>query len=829
MTKARQYNTKNLYFPPRITAAMNGIFEYPLTVVEAPMGYGKTTAVREFLRDSQAPVLWQTVYAETRDSFWRDLGRLLTSIDADAGHSLLELGVPHDGVLRQEALQIIAAASFPKQTALVIDDYHSLQNHEIDRLIERLAMCGIAGLHIVVITRYSGEMGVEELALKGYLQLVGKETLELTSSDIAEYYKTCGINLHHDEIERLHALTEGWISALYLFMLEFIATGSYSPETNIYTLIAKTVYEPLTAEKKEFLLILSIFDSFTREQAAYLWGKANTDELLADITNRNAFVNYDHRSKTYFAHNILTGFLREILAGKTSTYRQALYQKAAEWLEKIGDYFAAMRYYYACADFDSCLQALEKDRSHDFTAQKKEVVKKYMAECPTEIRAKHHYTMLKYLLYLFVHNETALFGQTCGEFIRQIEAETKLTVTQRNRLLGEFELILGFTAYNDIKQMADHFAKSWALIGQPTTIYDPKLNWTFGSPSVLYLYYRESGRLAEHTCDLTEHMPDYNRLTGGHGSGGEYIMEGERLYHRGNFAEAESIAHKARYKAQAASQPNIIFCADYLLIRLAFLQGDGARIFEILRNMREEMTAQKDYQLIHLVELCESSVYAALNQKEKISAGLADADPKSLRLGFPAFGAFNIFCGRALLVGGEYLKLIGSAEYFFGVAAVFSNLLGQIYTHIYLAAAQHRLLRESDALDHLKKALTIALPDEVYMPFVENSDHIRPLLEKFYNQGYCRKELARILELYAVYETAKEKIIREHFAGERPKLTERELEIARLAAAGITNKEIGARLYISENTVKMALKSIFEKLGISSRALLKQSLTGLDS
>ena len=61
------------------------------------------------------------------------------------------------------------------------------------------------------------------------------------------------------------------------------------------------------------------------------------------------------------------------------------------------------------------------------------------------------------------------------------------------------------------------------------------------------------------------------------------------------------------------------------------------------------------------------------------------------------------------------------------------------------------------------------------------------------------------------------------------KSLERELEIARLAAAGITNKEIGARLYISENTVKMALKSIFEKLGISSRALLKQSLTGLDS
>jgi len=46
-----------------------------------------------------------------------------------------------------------------------------------------------------------------------------------------------------------------------------------------------------------------------------------------------------------------------------------------------------------------------------------------------------------------------------------------------------------------------------------------------------------------------------------------------------------------------------------------------------------------------------------------------------------------------------------------------------------------------------------------------------------------------------------------------------------LAAEGITNKEISAQLSISENTVKMALKNIFEKLDINSRALLKQSLT----
>lgn len=48
-------------------------------------------------------------------------------------------------------------------------------------------------------------------------------------------------------------------------------------------------------------------------------------------------------------------------------------------------------------------------------------------------------------------------------------------------------------------------------------------------------------------------------------------------------------------------------------------------------------------------------------------------------------------------------------------------------------------------------------------------------------------------------------------------LTAREVEILRLVAAGLTNKEIGARLFLAEKTVKNYLTSIFQKLGINDR------------
>lgn len=60
-------------------------------------------------------------------------------------------------------------------------------------------------------------------------------------------------------------------------------------------------------------------------------------------------------------------------------------------------------------------------------------------------------------------------------------------------------------------------------------------------------------------------------------------------------------------------------------------------------------------------------------------------------------------------------------------------------------------------------------------------------------------------------------------------LTAQELEIARLAAAGLTNREIGARLFLSHRTVGTHLYHLFPKLGITSRAQLGDALRGEQS
>lgn len=824
MARTRHYDTKSLYFSARITEAMHGIFDYPLTVVEAPMGYGKTTAVREYLKDCDATVLWQTLADDSASGFWRGFCRLLKDIDAGCADRLDELGVPNNSIFLDTALELVADLVFAERTVIVFDDYHLLAAKSVERFIELLVKTAPDNLHIVIVSREAFGENTPELSLKGFCSHIDKSSFEFTQDEITAYYRLCGIRLQPGEAAELYAYTEGWISALYLCLLSFVRDGRVERQVSLPELIEKAVYRQCPPAVKEFLLNICVFDSFTLAQAQAIWPQTDAEEIVSYLMANNAFIKYDQYNKTYQMHNIFTGYLRELLARQGAEKRQAVLLAAGGWYLTSGDYIHAMDAFFAAGDFDKLLTAFELDNGRNINIEDKDKVIGYFSACPEAIKRQHPTACLTYARKMFSFNERAIYAAQCvqaGEYIAAVKDEKA-----RNQLLGEYELIKSFSKYNDIRGMAEHQARAYELLDGPSKLFDDKNFWTYGSPSVLYMFYRKSGLLEQAVKELLAFMPRYRLITSGHGAGAEYVMLAEWHFHRGDFENAGIIVHKAMQAAQANRQIAIVLCALFLQLRLAFVTGDLEAARQALRQMRAEVEEYGQYQVVHTVDMCEGFIDAYLGREGKIPAWIAAGNLQESRLHFPSHAFFNIIYGKTLLISGQYLKLLGLAGYFHNLAGVFPNLVGQVYTYIYTAAAQHKLWHSREAQAALRQAAAIAAPDGVIMPFVENGEHIGDILADLARDDRYASFANRVNEAYAAFAPKLAAMREAAEAGDgAARLTARELEIAQLAAEGVTNREIGARLYISENTVKMALKSVFEKLGINSRALLKDSLS----
>jgi LuxR family maltose regulon positive regulatory protein len=212
-----------------------------------------------------------------------------------------------------------------------------------------------------------------------------------------------------------------------------------------------------------------------------------------------------------------------------------------------------------------------------------------------------------------------------------------------------------------------------------------------------------------------------------------------------------------------------------------------------------------------------------LKQDDKIPNWIFEYEyPKHMH--FLSIGYANIVYGKALLLKKENLKVLGLADAFHRQSGIFPNLLGNLYTYIYSSIAAFKLNRIDESKTALKNAFDIAMPDNLIMPFVENGIDVISAFELLKSEKAYANFIQKIQNTYEVYRQSVENIISENFIETARNLTFRERQIALLAIDGMHNSQIAEVLKLSPNTVKAEMKSVFRKLGINSRALLKSEM-----
>jgi LuxR family maltose regulon positive regulatory protein len=167
--------------------------------------------------------------------------------------------------------------------------------------------------------------------------------------------------------------------------------------------------------------------------------------------------------------------------------------------------------------------------------------------------------------------------------------------------------------------------------------------------------------------------------------------------------------------------------------------------------------------------------------------------------------------GRSLLLSGRYAEIPGLFGNLLKEASYARHRLFFVQAHIVIAAAYHSLGDGKQANKALRAALDAALPDNLFMPFVECGDCLPPLLRAL-KRGSHRLGIQRILELAEGWKTRLQSLPQN--------LTTAERELLHLATRGKSLKEIAVRRGLTYGRVKNIFADLYKRFGVHERGEL---------
>lgn len=800
----------------RINTALKSIFHYPLTVIEAPIGYGKTTAVREFLAAKQAAALWLSFLSSDTDAlFWDRLAEGIAKYDWSVGSRLKNLGYPADAPQVAVVLAILRELDYADNKVIVLDDYHLMHNGNMGELLRLAAMEEFQYLHMVVITRDTSNLDLAELTAKGLCMILPQQILRFTTQEIISYCSFMGFAITEEECASIEEYTGGWISLIYLILLGIKQGISIGRNSAIDDLVEQVLYNAYEPDIQQFLLQLSILDSFTLESALFVTQNSRTEEIIRRLRKENAFVTYDEIRKVYMIHHVLLDFLRtkQVLCNDSAV----LYQRLGEWHLAHKDYLGAYTNLYRANKVEAILTSLDEKHPTMTYVPAFEGVFELFANLSQKQLLKHPIASLRYIYLLFVSDkkELAAMGfQRLNALQEYYEQNQDLQPSYRNYILGEIYLTRVFAVFNDIEKMMECIKRSCELLqDKQSCIVHRQGHFTLGVPHLLYTVYTTPGRLQSMVTQIAANFPGYTITTSGSGAGCEYVALAEYALETGDFQNAEINAFKGFYKAKLAEQAGLVICANLVLIRLYLWKGKSEESFALLQQLRSYVTEKNSTLYNTTMDVLEGYVYGLLGRYNDIPQWLQNGNMDAGVFMCQGTAFQYIVYGKAILLTQNYIQLEVLTELFKQHFALYNNHLGLLHNTIFEAAAKYRLYGSEAGCAALKKALEMARPDHLILPFAEYAVYIFDLLQMIVRSDSRDVYLKEVLAFCQEYRASMKPLGKQAIT-----LSEREIQILSLAAEGYKREEIAAKLFVSPGTVQVHLHNIYTKLAVNGKA-----------
>ena len=332
---------KPLVKRPRLFELLDEGIEGPLTLISAAAGAGKTSLLASWLAAEPRNVAWLAPRPQlTEAAFWAEL---LASVQrvAPARSALRRLAGPRSGTPAPFVVELLNGfAELDEPLVVIVDDFHLVKSREICAAIEQLLRAAPTSLRLILSTRHDPPLPLHLLRASGELTELRARDLALTMEEAQELLDGLGVDLEPHVLSLLLEQTEGWAAGIRLFTLAHRTRSRELKLIEAIELDERPASEYLLAEVLqrqpdevcEFLLATSVAGRFTADLADALTGRSDSAHVAERLVADNIFIErLDTQPTWYRYHHLFAELLQAELRHTAKPRLGELHARAARW------------------------------------------------------------------------------------------------------------------------------------------------------------------------------------------------------------------------------------------------------------------------------------------------------------------------------------------------------------------------------------------------------------------------------------------------------------------------------------------------------------------
>ena len=365
-----------------------------LILIDAPIGYGKTTLLAQWgaAQAEARPFAWVTLdpadndpvrlwtyVVEALQSAAPQLGERMTRVLSDHPRSLTEILVPQ--LVKELAI-------LPRRVVLVLDDYHQIRDEACHESVDLLIRNIPHTLQLVIATRSDPPLDLGRLRATNEMLEVRAEELRFNREEAAMLIRaTLGHELPAHELARLVNRTEGWPAGFYLAALSLQGRTETAlfverfagDNRHVADYLTMEVLDKQPDEMRRFLVRSSILDRFNTSLCAAVVGVDGSKEMIEHLERSNLFlVSMDDRREWYRYHRLFQDLLRSELRRSEPDLIPELHRRASAWHRKWGFLGEAVAHAIAARDLSAVRQLISSNWFPYWEAGRLDVVRSWL-------------------------------------------------------------------------------------------------------------------------------------------------------------------------------------------------------------------------------------------------------------------------------------------------------------------------------------------------------------------------------------------------------------------------------------------------------------------